>query len=202
MSLQADTPRLILASGSAARRDLLAGAGLRFEVRAVAVDEAALREAARAEGVGAREAALLLAEAKAARIRDPEALVIGADQILLCDDRWLEKPADLAAARAQLRFLRGREHRLVSAVVCRRHGHPVWDHVAEARLVMRPFSDEFLDVYLALEGDAVLGSVGAYRLEGPGIQLFDRVEGDHATILGLPLLPLLGFLRQHTVIRA
>jgi septum formation protein len=188
---------LVLASGSAARRVLLEGAGLVFEVRPVAVDEAALRDSARAEGGTVEEAALLLADAKAARVRDPAMLVIAADQILECDGQWFEKPADLAAARLQLLALRGRTHRLVSAVVCWRGGNPVWHHLDSASLTMRNFSDAFLDAYLAAEGDALLGSVGCYRLEGPGVQLFDRVTGVHTTILGLPLLPLLGFLRQH-----
>jgi len=200
MSLQAATPELVLASGSATRRAMLEAAGLRFRVRPVAVDEAALREAARADGAGADEAALLLANAKAARVRDPDALVIGADQILVCEGDWLEKPADMAAARAQLLHLRGRAHELVTAVACYRQRELAWDHVDIARLVMRDFSEAFLDDYLALEGEAILGSVGAYRLEGLGIHLFDRVEGAHGTILGLPMTPLLGYLRQHGVL--
>jgi septum formation protein len=166
------------------------------------VDEAAIKQAAQAEGIPPAEAALMLAEAKAERVarRDTEALVIGCDQLLVCEDRWYDKPADLAAARAQLLALRDRAHTLVTAVVCHRGGQRVWQHVATPRLTMRAFSDTFLDAYLALEGERVLGSVGAYRLEGPGLHLFARVEGDHAAILGLPLLELLGFLRQHGVL--
>ena len=200
MSLQAAGPEIVLASGSATRRAMLDAAGLRFRVQPIAVDEAALREAARQDGAGADEAALLLANAKAARVREPDALVIGADQILVCEGEWLEKPADMAAARAQLLHLRGRAHELVTAVACFRRRELAWDHVDVARLVMRDFSEAFLDDYLALEGEAILGSVGAYRLEGMGIHLFDRVEGAHATILGLPMTPLLGFLRQHGVL--
>ncbi|MBW8271183.1 Maf family nucleotide pyrophosphatase [Caldovatus sp. SYSU G05006] len=200
--MQAETPRLVLASASAARRALLAAAGLRFEVAAAAVDEDAIKAAARAEGVPAADTALLLAEAKARRVaaREPEALVIGADQMLVCEGRWFDKPADPEAARAQLRALRGRTHELVTAVVCWRGGGRVWQHVALPRLTMRNFSDAFLDAYLAREGEAVTASVGAYRLEGPGVQLFARIVGEHSSILGLPLLPLLEFLRGHGVL--
>jgi septum formation protein len=202
--IQAAAPRLVLASASTARRALLEGAGLRFEALPAAVDEAAIKESAQAEGIPPADAALMLADAKAERIarRDPEALVIGCDQLLVCDGRWYDKPPDLPAARAQLQALRGRQHELVTAIVCHRNGGRAWQHVAVPRLTMRDFSDAFLDDYLALEGEAVLGSVGAYRLEGPGIQLFARVQGDQAAILGLPLLELLGFLRQHGVVAA
>jgi septum formation protein len=203
-ALQRPEPRLILATASSARRAVLAGAGLAFTAEAAAVDEAAIKESAQAEGLSAEDAAMLLAEAKAQRIarRHPEALVIGADQMLVCpqDDgslRWFDKPADLDGARGHLLALRGRTHTLVSALVCWRHGGRVWQHIARPRLTMRDFGDEFLDAYLAAEGEAVLSSVGAYRLEGPGVQLFSRVEGEHSTILGLPLLPLLDFLRGH-----
>ena len=200
--LQADQPRLVLASGSAARAALLRAAGLTFAVQPAAVDEAAVKASCRAEGLDAGDAALTLAELKAARIRDPDALVIGADQILVCEGRWFDKPADAAAARAQLQALRGRAHVLETAVVCQRGGRTVWHHLASPRLTMRTFSDAALDAYLAGEGDALLSCVGAYRLEALGIHLFDRVEGEHAAILGLPMLPLLGFLRQHGVLVA
>ena len=168
------------------------------------MDEAEIKESARAEGLPAAEAAMLLAEAKARRIarRHPEALVIGADQMLVCEARWYDKPPDLAAARLQLLALRGKPHELVTAMVCWRHGQRVWQHLARPRLVMRDFSEAFLDAYLAAEGEAVLGSVGAYRLEGLGVQLFAAVEGEHSAILGLPLVPLLGFLRGHGVLLA
>lgn len=200
--IQAEAPRLVLASASAARRAVLQAAGLRFEAVAAAVDEAAIKEAAQAEGIPPADAALMLAEAKAERVarRHPDALVIGCDQLLVCEGAWYDKPADLAAARAQLQALRGRSHELVTAVVCHRHGRRVWQHLAVPRLAMRDFSDEFLAAYLALEGEALLGSVGAYRLEGPGVHLFSRIQGDHSAILGLPLLELLGFLRQHGVV--
>ena len=117
--------------------------------------------------------------------------------MLVCEGRWFDKPAGMDGAREHLRALRGRTHELVSAMVCWRGGARVWQHLARPRLTMRDFSDGFLDAYLEAEGEAVLASVGAYRLEGPGVQLFDRIEGEHSAILGLPLLPLLGFLRQH-----
>lgn len=181
---------------------MLAGAGLGFTVRPAEVDEAALKQVARAEGLDAIAAALHLADAKAkwAAQRDPKALVIGADQILDCEGVWYDKPGDMAAARRQLLTLRGRSHTLATAVVCRLGGRLLWQHAALPRLTMRPYSERFLDAYLAAEGSLVLGSVGAYRLEGPGVQLFAAVEGDHATILGLPLAPLLEFLREAGVI--
>ena len=202
--MQAATPRLVLASASATRHALLDAAGLRFEAIASAVDEAAIKESAQAEGMPPHDAALLLADAKAMRIarRDPDALVIGADQLLVCAGRWYDKPPDIAAARAQLSALRGHRHDLVTACVCWRHGARIWQAVATPRLTMRDFSDGFLDEYLTAEGDRVTGSVGAYRLEGLGAHLFACIEGEHAAILGLPLLALLGFLRQHGVLVA
>jgi septum formation protein len=200
--IQREAPAVILATASAARQAVLAAAGLRFTAEAAAVDEAAIKESAKAEGIPPGEAAMLLAEAKAQRIarRHPEALVIGADQLLVCDGRWFDKPPDMAAARAQLLALRGRPHELMTAMVCWRGGQRAWQDLARPRLTMREFSEEFLDAYLVAEGEAVLGSVGAYRLEGIGVQLFSAVEGEHGAILGLPLLPLLGFLRQHGVL--
>ena len=189
---------MILASASASRRELMAAAGLSFEVQPADVDEAVIKQAARAEGVDAKVAALRLADAKAAAVarEEPDALVIGADQILVCDGAWFDKPVDVAAAREQLRALRGHVHVLVTAVVCHRGAGRVWHDVASPRLMMREFSDEFLDGYLAAEGDVVIGSVGAYRLEGRGIQLFDAVEGEYWAVLGLPMLPLFAFLRR------
>lgn len=202
--LQCDPPKLVLASASSARRALLEAAGVSFTTTPAAIDEAAIRDAARAEGAEATAAALRLAELKAERVasRQPDALVIAADQILVCEGRWYDKPTDLAAARAHLSALRGRAHHLATAVLCWRGGARLWHHVAAPRLTMRSFSPAFLDAYLAAEGERVLSSVGAYRLEGLGVHLFDRIEGDHSAILGLPLLPLLGFLRQHGVLLA
>ena len=201
-SLQAEQPRLVLASASASRRALLEAAGLRFAVQPASLDESAVKQAARADGVPAHDTALLLADLKAQRVarRDPEALVIGCDQLLVCGDDWFDKPADIAEARAHLLALRGRTHELVTAVLCRRGDQRLWHHVARPRLTMRMFGEAFLDAYLAAEGTAVTGTVGAYRLEGLGVHLFDSVQGEHTAILGLPLLPLLGFLRQHGVL--
>ena len=202
--IQAATPAIILASASKARRAVLEGAGLWFETRVAGVDEDAIKQAAQAEGISADEAALILADAKAARVARaaPDALVIGADQLLVCEGAWFDKPPDMTAARGHLQRLRSRQHELVTALVCHRGGQRIWQHVAKPRLTMRDFSDAFLDAYLAAEGEALLSSVGAYRLEGHGAQLFDRIEGDQPAILGMPLLPLLGFLRQHGVLLA
>ena len=198
--IQSLSPSLILASQSTARAALLTAAGLRFEARPARVDEAAVKQACRAEGADAADTALTLAGIKAERIRDSDAMVIGADQLLVCGDAWFDKPAGMNGARAHLRALRGQTHRLITAVVCMRGGQEVWRHIAEPRLRMRAFSDAFLEEYLAAEGDAILSCVGAYRLEGLGIHLFDSIQGEHAAILGLPMLPLLGFLRQHRVV--
>ncbi|MBC7799155.1 MAG: Maf family protein [Gemmatimonadaceae bacterium] len=200
--MQAAAPPLILASQSTARAALLTAAGLRFDTMPARIDESAVKDAARAEGASADDTALLLSVMKARRIRSPGALVIGADQLLVAGDAWFDKPADRPGAAAHLRALRGREHILVTAVVCLRDGQEVWRHVARPRLRMRTFGDAWLEAYLDREGDAILASVGAYRLEGAGIHLFDEIEGEHAAILGLPLLPLLGFLRQHGVLAA
>ncbi len=191
---------LILASQSPTRAALLQGAGIAFEARPAAIDEDAVKRAAYADGSGPDDAALMLASLKARRIREPGATVIGADQILVCEGDWFDKPVGLDGARAHLLALRGRTHTLMTAVVCVRDGVEIWRHLAQPTLRMRAFSDMVLDDYLAQEGASVLGSVGAYRIEGRGIQLFDRVAGEHSAILGLPLLPLLGFLRQTGVL--
>jgi septum formation protein len=193
---------LILASASSARARLLAAAGLDFRVEAAAIDEAELKGAFRAAGAEAADCALALAEAKARRVsaRHPSALVIGADQLLVCEGAWFDKPADRAEARAQLRALRGKSHELVTAVCATAAGERIWHALARPLLAMRPFSDDFLDACLAAEGAAILGSVGAYRIEGRGIQLFTRIDGDYFAVLGLPLLPLLAFLRDRGII--
>lgn len=141
---------------------------------------------------------MALAEAKASTIaaRHPGALVIGADQLLVCGEVWLDKPSDLATARRQLRELRGRQHELITAVVLWRDNAVLWRHVERPVLVMRDFSDTFLDAYLASAGAGALSAVGAYQLEAMGIQLFAQIEGDYFAILGLPLLPLLDCLRN------
>jgi septum formation protein len=202
--LQRSNPRLILASASASRRALLTAAGLTFTVQPADIDEAEIKRAARSAGVAAQEAALQLADAKAQCVArcNLEALVIGADQILLCEGAWFDKPENVAAARAQLRALRGRSHVLATAVVCWQRGQRVWHHSAEPLLSMREFTDDFLETYLAVEGDSVTSTVGSYRLEGRGVQLFARVEGEQSAVLGLPLLVLLEFLRQNGVLAA
>lgn len=181
---------------------MLDAAGLRFEAIAAGVDESSIKEAAQAEAIPPGDTALMLADAKAERIarRDAEALVIGCDQVLVCEGRWFDKPVDAMAARGHLLALRGKSHQLVTAIVCHRHGRRVWHHVATPRLTMRAFSDAFLDAYLEAEAAHLTQSVGAYRMEGPGAQLFSMVEGEHAAILGVPLLALLDFLRQHGVL--
>jgi septum formation protein len=204
MALDPDSaaPPVVLASGSATRARLLQAAGVSFAVDVPAIDEAEVKHSLKAAGATSTALAETLAELKAQRIsrRQPGALVLGADQVLDCAGLVYDKPDDLAAARRQLLALRGRRHELISAVVVLRDGTRIWHHVARAGLTMRDFSNEFLDRYLAEAGTTVLSSVGAYQLEGPGAQLFQRIEGDYFTILGLPLLPLLDFLREHRVI--
>ena len=190
--------KLILASGSPARRAMLANAGLRFEVHPAELDERTAEKPLLRAGVAIEEVTLALAMAKAetASARHPDDLVIGADQMLELDGERLTKPADLEAARRQLLALSGRTHELHSAAVCARNGDVVWRHVETARLTMRRLDPAFVGRYLAQAGDAARQSVGAYQLEGLGIQLFDRVDGDFFVMLGLPLLPLLAFLRS------
>ncbi len=193
--------KIILASQSGTRRRLLEGAGLAFEALPAHVDEAAIKESAQAEGMSPADAATLLADAKAARVarKHPDALVIGADQLLVQGAQWFDKPGDLSAARAQLQRLRGHRHELATAVVCWRNGERAWHHVSTPRLVMRDFSDAFLEDYLAREAEHVTASVGAYRIEGPGVGLMRDMQGDFFSILGLPLLPLLAYLRDSGV---
>ena len=200
--IQTGSPPLILASESASRQALLHSAGIIFTARPAHIDEVSIKQTARAEGATAENLAILLAELKATRISAgaPDAVVIGADQILVCDDVWFDKPISREQAGEHLRYLRGKTHSLVTAIVCMRSDKRLWHHVVQPRLTMRPFSDAFLEEYLALEGDAVLRTVGAYRLEGPGVHLFERIEGEHSAILGLPLLSLFAFLRQHGVL--
>lgn len=193
---------VVLASQSAARRRLLEAAGLALVVDSPRVDEAAVKESLRAEGAPPEAAAESLAELKALKVsaRHPGALVVGADQLLVCEEEWFDKPADRAAAAAQLARLAGRQHRLVTSVVVARDGQRLWHHCEAPRLTLRRLSPAFIDWYLEQAGEAVLASVGAYQLEGLGVQLMARVEGDHFAIQGLPLLPLLDFLRQNGVL--
>ena len=190
---------LILASKSPARNALLAGAGLRFGTSPAQIDERALETRELGKGASINELARLLAEAKALAVAlaNPGATAIGADQLLAVGSDLLHKPADIGAARAQLDRLGGRTHSLVAGAALARAGEVLWSYVDTAELSMRAFSAKERDRILALEGDRILDSVGAYRLEGPSIQLFDRIDGDYFTILGLPLLPLLAALRAH-----
>jgi septum formation protein len=196
------SPALILASASPARGELLRSAGVAFVVAPASIDEAEIKAAFRAERRTAAECAIALAEAKASRVarRHRDSLVVGADQMLVCEDVWFDKPTDLTAARAQLVALRGKRHELVSAICVVRDGELLWQLVERSTLVMRSFSDAFLDDYLAAAGTDALSSVGAYRLEALGVQLFTRIDGGYFAILGLPLLPLLDFLRGHGVV--
>jgi len=190
---------IILASQSAARRAVLDGAGVSYEATVAGVDEDAVKTALLAEGAGPRDVADALAELKAVRVsaKRPGAFVVGSDQTLDLDGALYDKAPDLAAARARLQLLRGKTHRLHSAVVVAKDGAPIWREIVTASLTMRDFSDVFLEDYLASEGPHALGSVGCYRLEGPGAQLFARIEGDYFAILGLPLMGLLDLFRRH-----
>lgn len=195
---------LILASASASRAAMLRSAGLDFDVKPARIDEEEIKLSLRADGASLRDAATALAELKAHRITsaEPADFVIAADSMVACDGRWYDKPADMKDAREHLQSLCGKTHELVSAVVLARGGSVIWRHAESAKLTMRNFSDAFLDAYLAQAGDAVLSCVGCYQLEGLGAQLFSRIQGDHFTILGLPLLPLLDILRENKVLRA
>lgn len=188
---------IILASESASRTAMLAAAGVAFESVPARIDE----EGVTAEMAGrpVRDVADRLAELKAVKVslRHPGQLVLGCDSMLEVErGRWLDKPGSLEGLRAQLRALRGRSHRLVSAAVVARDGAALWRHVEAATLHVRAFSEAWLDAYVAACGEQVLSSVGGYHLEGLGAQLFTRVEGDQFTVRGLPLLAVLGWLRE------
>jgi len=191
---------LILASTSPARAALLNNAGLSFEKRPSGVSEDALKISMKPQG--AEAAALALAEAKARHVsrQAPDCLVIGADQLLDCHGDWLDKACDKEDAARQLRLLCGKNHHLATAVCVMQNGACLWSFVGSPRLKMRAFSNEFIASYLRDAGDQAFGCVGAYRLEGLGAQLFDEIEGDYFTILGLPLFPLLGFLRSRGIV--
>ena len=192
---------VVLASKSLARRAVLEAAGVPIEVASAGVDEDAVKAAMLAEGAGPRDIADALAELKALKVaRSRPEFVIGADQTLELDGELYDKAETIEAARERLKRLRGKAHKLHSAVVVAKDGAPVWREVATASLTMRDFSDDFLEHYLQIEGRAALGSVGCYRLEGPGAQLFSKIQGDYFAILGLPLLGLLQFLRAHGVL--
>jgi septum formation protein len=195
------SPKLILASASLSRRELLTHAGLAFEVETSGVDEDEVTRSLTVQRASPQKIAETLAELKALRVsaRHGAAMVVGGDSTLACNGRLFDKPPTMDAARKQLLALRGQTHELFSSVVVARSGARLWHWTECARLTMRPFTEEFLDAYLARAGDTVLTSVGAYRLEGLGAHLFSRVDGDYFTILGLPLLPLLSFLAGHGI---
>jgi septum formation protein len=196
MSLWLEPQPLVLASQSAARRALLEAAGIPIEVRPAELDERTIER--RSRNASAGDLAVLLAREKAAAVPALTAgrLVLGADQILGLDEKRFAKPIDRSVARDQLRALRGRTHSLYSGLAVLRGRDVLFEHVAVAMLTMRSFTDHFLEIYLDAIGDAMTASVGAYQVEGLGIHLFERIEGDHSAILGLPLLPLLAFLRR------
>jgi septum formation protein len=195
--------KVILASKSAARAAVLGGAGVPYEIHVAGVDEDAVKQGLLADGAGPRDVADALAELKAVKVsRAYDGLVIGADQTLEFDGRLYDKTPNLDAMRERLKAFRGKPHLLHSAVVVAKDGAPIWREVVSARLTMRDFSDAFLESYLITEGAEAFGSVGCYRLEGPGAQLFSKIEGDYFTILGLPLMGLLDLLRRHKVLPA
>ncbi|WP_309644606.1 Maf family protein [Phenylobacterium sp.] len=195
-------PAVILASKSAARRAVLTGAGVAFEVSVAGVDEDAVKTAMLAQGATPRDVADALAELKAIRVsRSRPGLVIGSDQTLEFEGKLYDKVETTAAAAERLKAMRGKPHKLHSAVVVAKDGAPIWREIVSATLTMRDFSDAFLADYLAAEGEEALGSVGCYRLEGPGAQLFSKIEGDYFTILGLPLMGLLDLLRRHGALK-
>jgi septum formation protein len=197
-----DSDPLILASGSKTRARMLRSAGVPIEVAVANIDEPELMASLNASGATADRVAEVLAEMKAQRIapRFPGRFVLGCDQMLECEGRWLDKPEDRDHARAQLAMLRGRTHTLITCAVLVRDDERIWHHIDRAELTMRDFSDAFLEQYLDHAGEGILRSVGAYQLEGLGAQLFARVSGDFFTILGLPLLPVLAILREHGIV--
>lgn len=196
------SPRLVLASTSESRRRILTAAGIAFEAAAPLADEEPAKRELIAGKAPANKIAMALAELKGLSVSKtmPDALVLGADQLLVCEGKFYDKPKDMADAKRILHELRGRTHELVTSVVLAKGAAILWRHVESASLTMRAFSDAFLDSYLKREGDAVLALVGCYRIEGAGAQLFTRIEGDFFAIQGLPLLPVLEALRMQGVI--
>jgi len=196
------TESIILASGSASRRTILEAAGVAIIVDPSDVNEETIKRSCVAERLDVWQTAATLAAAKAARVstRHPGRIVLGADQMLECEGEWLDKPADRNEAARQLARLGGKTHHLISAAIAVRDGAELWSFTDSAELIMRPLSPQFIHSYLDRVGDKALGSVGGYQIEGVGVQLFHEIRGDHFTIMGLPLLPLLTFLRHEGTI--
>lgn len=196
------TMRFILASASASRREILSAARIPFAAIASHIDEEAIKVRALNNGAMPEALAAELAESKALHIgqSDPEALVLGADQLLACDGKVFSKAASLDEARETLKYFRGRKHQLVGALALAHRDKIVWGHVETSELWVRDFSDAFLEEYLAAEGDAILGSVGCYRIEAMGAQLFEKISGDQFAIRGLALFPLLAVLRERGIV--
>jgi septum formation protein len=194
-------PDIILASTSAIRVHLLTAAGVPFEAVPAGVDETTIKDALLAEGLGPRDIADALAEAKAVKVSSRrQGLVIGADQTLDFQGVLIDKSDNVDEARARLLEMRGKTHKLHCAMVVARDGTPIWREVVTSTLRMRPFSDDYLEGYLERNAPGILSSVGCYQLEGEGVQLFDRIEGDYFAILGLSLIPLFDLLRRHGAI--
>ncbi|MGB2319928.1 MAG: Maf family protein [Candidatus Puniceispirillum sp.] len=194
--------RLILASSSQTRQNMLATAGIAFTAQSAPVDEAGLRDAALAEDMAKDDIAVMLAEMKAQAVSmrlaaGDDSYVLGADQLLVCDDVIFAKPENAKAAVAHLQKLSGRGHQLITAAVIYRQGQRIWHHIESADLTMRPLDDDFIAAYVKAMGEAALYSPGAYQIEGLGAHLFSQIKGCHYAILGLPLLQVLGFLRPH-----
>lgn len=196
---------LLLASNSASRKAMLGAAAVPFTAEASGADEDAMKAALAARGTSPRDTADALAELKAVKVslRRPDRLVLGSDSIVaLADGSLLDKPETREQARAHLQAMAGGTHRIISAAVIAEGGRPVWRHVEIAKLHVRPLSDAFLDAYLDAEWPAIAGCVGCFRIEGPGVQLFRRIDGDYFTILGMPLLAVLDYLRTRGMMAA
>ena len=203
--MQAGRPPLILASGSKSRARILEAAGLAFIVEPPGLDEGVMRQAVSGErSLAPHDVAEVLARAKAEAVSDlaPKAYVIGGDQVLARGDTILSKPESMEAARGELLDLSGKSHTLHSAVALARNGATLWAHSEASTLTMRALSPQFIGRYLAAAGEEVLGSVGAYQIEAIGVQLFEKIDGDYFSILGLPLIPLLDTLRREGVIES
>lgn len=199
--MSAAATNIVLASTSAIRMQVLSAAGVPFEAIPAGVDETTIKDSLLAEGVGPRDIADALAEAKAVKVsRRRPGLVIGADQTLDFEGRLFDKAETMDEARARLTEMRGKSHKLHCGMVVARDGQPIWREVVTTTLRMRPFSDHYLEGYLERNCPAILSSVGCYQLEGEGVQLFDKIEGDYFAILGLSLIPLLDFLRRHEAV--